>query len=107
MAVACDDAYMGGKVDDHACTKLLYAYVGSCEGEESTHSYHTKVIWNEDTSWGLARKSHSTIGLQAVWHPCNQQIDHNLNKLHPETDDQPVCQIDSLTSETVFSDGYQ
>ena len=38
-------------VDDHACILLLYAYVGSCEWEEDrTHSYHTEVVWIEETS---------------------------------------------------------
>ena len=41
----------GDGVDDHAYTLLLYAYVGSCEREEeSTLSYHAKVVWIEETS---------------------------------------------------------
>ena len=52
--MVCDDAFrVGVGWMIIAYTLLLYTYVGSYEREEERMcSYHTKVVWIEETSYG-------------------------------------------------------
>ena len=88
----CDDAWWGvmmhggGSVmmhggcgcDDHAYTLLLYAYVGFVKEKKKRKKKaraHTipRLSGLKKLARGLARRSCSTIWLQAVWHPVSSK----------------------------------